>query len=75
VNDKQQGRSGTTGKMEGRGLVAITDRAQENREYVRTLLKKKQPEFGALLERLELELPRLRCCDTGADAGVLVSSR
>ena len=55
--------------------MAITDRAQENREYVRTLLKKKEPEFGALLERLELELLRLRCCDTEADAGVLVSSR
>lgn len=50
--------------MEGRGLVAITDRAQENREYVRTLLKKKQPELAALLEQLEVELPRLRCQET-----------
>jgi hypothetical protein len=41
--------------MEGRGLVAITDRAQENIEYVRTLLKNKQPEFAALLEWLERE--------------------
>jgi hypothetical protein len=43
--------------MEGRGLVAITDRAHENKEYVRTLLKEKQPELAALLEQLELELP------------------
>jgi hypothetical protein len=64
VSDKQHGGSGTTGKMEGRGLVAITDRAQENREYVRTLLRNKQPEFAALLEWLERELPCLRCRDT-----------
>ncbi len=50
--------------MEGRGLVAITDQAQENREYVRTLLNNKQPEFAALLEWLERELPCLRCRDT-----------
>jgi hypothetical protein len=64
VSDKLHGGSGTTGKMEGRGLVAITDRAQENSEYVRTLLKNKQPEFAALLEWLERELPCLRCRDT-----------
>jgi hypothetical protein len=37
--------------------MAITDRAQENMEYVRTLLKKNQPEFAALLECFERELP------------------
>jgi len=37
--------------MEGCGLVAINDRARENRDYVRTLLKRKQPGFAALLER------------------------
>jgi hypothetical protein len=47
-------------KMEGRGLMAITDRAQENMEYVRTLLKKNQPEFAALLEWFEKELPSTR---------------
>jgi hypothetical protein len=55
VNGKQQGRSATTG-TEGRGLVAVKDRAQENGEYVRTPLKKKQPEFAALLDRLDWEL-------------------
>jgi hypothetical protein len=43
-------------KMEGSGLVAITDRAQENMNYVHTLLKTNQPEFAALLEQLEREL-------------------
>jgi hypothetical protein len=42
--------------MEGNGLVAITDRAQQNMNYVHTLLKTSQPEFAALLERLEREL-------------------
>jgi len=55
--------------MEGRGLVAITDQAQENREYVRTLLKENQPEFAALLEWLERELVCLRCWDTIAGHG------
>ena len=47
--------------------MTITDRAQENREYVRTALKKDQPEFAAMLERLERELVCLRCWDTMAD--------
>jgi hypothetical protein len=64
VSAKQHGRPGTTRKIEGCGLVAITDRAQENREYVRALLKENQPEFAALLERLERELVCLRCWDT-----------
>lgn len=49
--------------------MAITDRAQENREYVRTLLKKNQPEFAALLEGLERELVCLRCWGTIAGHG------
>ncbi len=61
VSDKQHRRSGTTGKQEGCGLVAITDRAQDNKEYVRTLLKETQPEFAALLEGLERELACPRC--------------
>ena len=36
--------------------MAIADRAQENMNYVRTLLKANQPQFAALLERLEREL-------------------
>ena len=47
----------------GCGLVASTERAKENREYVRSLLKEKQPEFAALLESLELEL-RCPVCGT-----------
>jgi hypothetical protein len=47
--------------MEGSGLVAITDRAQENMNYVRTQLKTNQPEFAALLERLERDLSCPRC--------------
>jgi hypothetical protein len=57
--------------MHGCGLVASTDRARENREYVRRLLKKKQPEFAALLESLEAELSCPLCRDTVA--GQLVS--
>jgi hypothetical protein len=73
VSDKQHGRSDDR-EIEGCGLVAITDRAQENREYVRTLLKKDQPEFAAMLERLERELVCLRCWDTmaGHDHGYVV---
>ncbi len=49
--------------------MAITDRARENREHVRTLLKENQPEFAALLEWLERELACLRCSDTFAGHG------
>jgi hypothetical protein len=42
-------------------------RCRENREYVRRLLKKKQPEFAALLESLELKLPCPVCGDMIAD--------
>jgi hypothetical protein len=52
---------GNDQEMEGRGLVAITDRAQENSEYVRTLLKKRQPQFAALIEWLERELTCRGC--------------
>ena len=37
-------------------LTADTDRARENREYVRRTLAEKQPELAALLEALEAEL-------------------
>jgi hypothetical protein len=56
-------------KMEGCGLVAITDPAQENMEYVRTLLKKNQPEFAALLEWLERELQSLECLRESSRGG------
>jgi hypothetical protein len=36
--------------------VSNTDRAHQNSEYVRRLLKKKQPEFAAVLERVVGEL-------------------
>jgi len=52
--------------MDGCGLAAITDRAQENREYVRTLLRKRQPEFAALLESVETWATRNRA-GTGSE--------
>jgi hypothetical protein len=36
--------------------VTIPEQARENREYVRRLLKEKQPEFAAALELAEQEL-------------------
>jgi hypothetical protein len=42
--------------MEGSGLVAIADRAQDNMNYVRALLRTNQPEFAARLGRTEREL-------------------
>jgi hypothetical protein len=39
--------------------ASITDQARENREYVRRLLEKKQPEFAALLESVDWELSRI----------------
>jgi len=36
--------------------VSNTDRARQNSEYVRRLLKKKQPELAAVLERIVWEL-------------------
>ena len=44
--------------------MAVSDRAQENMNYVHRLLKTNQPEFAALLERLERELSCPRCRDT-----------
>ncbi len=75
VNDKQHGAVGNDRKMEGDRLVAITDRAQENMEYVRTLLKTNQPEFAAMLERLERDLSCPRCWDTFPVMAVAASSR
>lgn len=45
--------TGMTG-MPGCGLAAA-DRAQDNRRYVRRLLKETQPDFAALLESLEAQ--------------------
>jgi hypothetical protein len=57
---------------EGRGLVAVKDRAQGKRERVRTLLQKHQPEFVALLDWPDLNLPYLSardvvCAEPAAD--------
>jgi hypothetical protein len=41
--------------------VSNTDRAHQNSEYVRRLLKKKWPEFAAVLERAVWEL--MHTCD------------
>ncbi len=44
--------------------MTVTDRAQENREHVRMLLLKRQPEFAALLDWPELNLSCLSGRDT-----------
>ena len=75
MNDKQYGAVGNDRVMEGSGLVAITDQAQENMNYVHRLLKTKQPEFAALLERLERELSCPRRWDTFPAMAVAASSR
>jgi hypothetical protein len=75
VNDKQYGAVGNDQLMEGSGLVAITDRTQENMNYVHRLLKTNQPEFAALLERLEREWSCPRCWDTFPVMAVAASSR
>jgi hypothetical protein len=75
VNDKQYGAVGNDQLMEGSGLVAITDRTQENMNYVHRLLKTNQPEFAALLERLEREWSCPRCWDTSPVMAVAASSR
>ena len=55
--------------------MAVSDRAQENMNYVHRLLKTNQPEFAALLERLERELSCPRCRDTSPVMAVAASSR
>ena len=40
--------------------MSIADQAQEDREYVRRLLKQKQPEFAAVLEQVVWELTSTR---------------
>jgi hypothetical protein len=75
VNDKQCGAVGNDQLMEGSGLVAITDRAQENMNYVHRLLKTNQPELAALLERLERELSCPRWRDTSPVMAAAASSR
>ncbi len=44
--------------------MTVTDRAQENRAHVRALLQKKQPEFAALLDWPDLNMPCLSGRDT-----------
>jgi hypothetical protein len=44
--------------------VAAENRAQENRGYIRALLKKKQPEFAALLDWPDWDVPCRRGQDT-----------
>ena len=39
--------------------MSITDQAQQNRQYVRRMLNKKQPEFAAVLESVVGELARM----------------
>lgn len=50
--------------------MTVTGQAQENREYVRTLLKRKQPEFAALLDWPDLNFPCLSgsmCAEPATD--------
>jgi hypothetical protein len=61
-------------------MIRISDQARENREYVRRLLKEKQPGFAALLEPVERLLcpmcPGERCflaAAQGSPAGCLTS--
>jgi hypothetical protein len=58
--------------MHGCGLAAGTDRARDNRQYVRRLLRERQPEFAALLESAEAELacPLCQTADSGRVSGL-----
>jgi hypothetical protein len=58
--------------MQRRGLAAGTDRARDNKQYVRRLLRAKQPEFAALLEAAEAELgcPLCQTADSGRVSGL-----
>ena len=63
-------------------MIHISDQARENREYVRRLLKERQPGFAALLESVERLLcpmfPGERCflaAAQGSPAGCLTSTR
>ena len=58
--------------VDGCGLAAVTDRARDNRQYVRRLLREKQPEFAALLESAEAELACQPCqtADSGRVSGL-----
>ena len=51
----------TDGKHPADPERAREERARENREYVRTMLAEKQPEFAALLESIEEELACALC--------------
>ena len=43
----------------------ITGQAQDNREYVRRLLKERQPDFAVMLESVVRELACPRCPGPG----------
>ena len=57
---------------QGCGLAADTDRAADNRRYVRRLLKETQPEFATMLESLEAEFacPVCRAADRSRISGL-----
>jgi hypothetical protein len=57
----------------GRRTVGNADQAHENSEYVRRLLKKKRPEFAAVLEHAVWELTR--CPERRPPQAPLTSSR
>ena len=44
----------------------VTGQAQEDREYVRRLLKERQPDFAAVLESVVRELACQMCPSTAA---------
>ena len=46
--------------------MSVTDQAQQNREYVRRMLKEKQPEFAAVLELVVWELVPVSDAPSGA---------
>lgn len=50
----------------GRYQVSVTDQAQQNREYVRRMLKEKQPGFAAVLELVVWELVPVSDAPPGA---------
>ena len=49
--------------------MAVSELARENREYVRRLLKEKQPEFAAMLELAVKELTTA-CPDIASPASM-----
>jgi hypothetical protein len=75
VNASSTARLGNDRKIERSGLVTIDDRAQENMDYVRTLLKTNQPEFAAMLDQIEREFSCPGCCGAFPVMALSASSR